>query len=91
MQAATRDGCELTFIPFAAGEQRLGISYRGVSVRGSPFRVPVSAGPAHAPNCYTSGEGCKAAIPGKLAHFTLHCRDRWNNPCTEGATRVSVR
>lgn len=84
-------GCDLKYVAFTAGDHLLHIHCRGCAVRGSPFRVRVSAAAAFAPHCAMSGPGTTHARPGQLAKFSVHLRDRWHNVCTDGSAKIVVQ
>ena len=83
----------LVYTTFTAGaDLRLSISCRGVSIRGSPFSIRVTPGRAYAARTYVVGAGATyAPLAPSLARFTVHCVDRWSNPCLCGGEKISVR
>lgn len=83
----------LVYTTFTAGaDLRLSISCRGASIRGSPFDIRVTPGRAYAARTYVVGPGATyAPLAPSLAKFTVHCVDRWSNPCLRGGEKLSVR
>ena len=78
--------------PVAGHAHALHITCRGVALVGSPYAVDVAPQRAHAPYCYVVGAGATyAPLAPRLGKFTVHCVDRYRNPCTRGGEKVFVR
>ena len=78
-----------------AGDFLLHVRLRtsAAAIPGSPFRLHVSPGPAHAKRTYLSTEPLRGLV-GQTSdsgcHLTFHAADRMGNLCTAGGAKLKV-
>lgn len=68
----------------------LGSYLDGDHVKGSPFRVRVSAAATSAANCRITGIGLNGAVANVESFFIIQARDRFNNDVTSGGEPFRV-
>ncbi|CAL8470627.1 g10169 [Coccomyxa elongata] len=87
---ASSGGCELwgSFVPWGAGLAALAVTYQGHHIKGSPWQVTISCGPACARKSALIGMP-QHLVAGVTNVLTVHARDASGCP-TEGRDPVSI-
>eukprot|EP00004_Rigifila_ramosa_P007666 TRINITY_DN1877_c0_g1_i1.p1 TRINITY_DN1877_c0_g1~~TRINITY_DN1877_c0_g1_i1.p1 ORF type:complete len:890 (+),score=253.53 TRINITY_DN1877_c0_g1_i1:81-2672(+) len=75
---------DCTFTPSEVGPNTVAVTLFGAPIAGSPYVVPVTAGPTDALHTTAEGDGLTQAVEGGTAHFVIKTADALGNPRGSG-------